>query len=409
MIGGEFTPGFRFKEGKLYCYGRQAAIIVGTWPELKAVKRSAPSATWCPCWPIFRLIYPYRPSASTSTKKRGSAEQLSLSLGMRVHIDLAEQRKRAFDSYRFSFPKDIARAVERFQSEQWSLLHLLRGEPEAIDLLRNNPALAYLLAQEFIGEYRGEKEWPRFDGFKQRTLARRLGFPATESAVKILKKVPAESVSPPRLKRLRAAMAVPESQKLFSHLKVVNAGVIELVCDGQLRELCTPRLLEEVSSCLHEKYRSDTAETLRDILAMQQNISPGRERQYQSLDQLRRVHDELAKEYCRRVPAAFEGWTFPRPPVPGVPNCIVPILSPLELAKEGEAQANCVASYGRQVLDGRAFIYRVIYPERATLSLVGQEDERWQLGELKAARNMPVQPTTKRIVESWLSQSEIIN
>jgi hypothetical protein len=409
MIETEFTPGFRFKDGKLFCFGERSAVIVSTWPELRSVKRSAASGKWSPCWPVFRLIYPYRRSARGAAGKSGSAEQLCFNLGIRGYVDLSDQRKRAFDSYRFSFPKDIANGVERFQSKQWSILHLLKAEPEVIDLVRTNPALVYLLAHEFIDQYRGEKAWPRFNGYQQRVLARRLGFPATESAVNMLKKIPAESVSLPRLKRLRTAMLQPENQKHLSHVSVLNAGVIELVCDDQLRDLWTPRLLENVSGSLHEKYRAATAEMLHEILAMRQTVCPERKLQFQSLTQLHRVHDELSAEYRRRMPAVFEGWSFPRPPVTGAPNCIVPILSPVELAKEGEAQANCVASYGRRVLDGNVFIYRVLYPERATLSLVRSEDGQWRLGELRAARNMPVQPATEHVVEYWLAQSAIVD
>lgn len=115
----------------------------------------------------------------------------------------------------------------------------------------------------------------------------------------------------------------------------------------------------------------------------------------------------LTVDYSRCVPATFEGWTFPRPPLPGVPSGIVPILTPAELVKEGDRQSNCVATFAKRVLEANVFVCRVLYPERASLSLVRCEDGCWRLGELKAALNMTVQPATRGIVDSWLARHTV--
>jgi hypothetical protein len=319
MQNGDFTPGFRFKEGKLCIFREQEVVVVNTWPNLTAVAKTAASPKWRSYWPRFRLIYPYRRSSPPSRKQQDSEEQLALALDFRVCTDRAEERKRAFDAFRFSFPKAIANAVERFPSEQWSLLHLLRDDPQAIKLVAANPAVAYLLADYFIGRYRGHHECPLFSHIKQKVLVHRFGFPPTDAVVNILKKVPAESVSLRRLARLRFAVGDPEIQKTLSHLEVVNAGVVELVGDPDLWQRCTPRLLREVSECLPEKYRADTAELLRQILVMEQAVNPGQTGTFQSRDQMQRRHDELTVEFCRRGPEAVKMFTFPRPPLPGVP------------------------------------------------------------------------------------------
>jgi hypothetical protein len=48
------------------------------------------------------------------------------------------------------------------------------------------------------------------------------------------------------------------------------------------------------------------------------------------------------------------------------------------------------------------FIYRVLQPERATLSLIRTDTGRWEIGELKASRNRPVTEQTHDLVEQWL-------
>lgn len=204
--------------------------------------------------------------------------------------------------------------------------------------MATHPAIAFLLAHHFIGRFHGRSECQRFSHLKRRVLARHFGFPATEAIVNILKKVPAESVSLERLGRLRTALADPEIQKILSHLDVVNAGVIELAGDPELWRQSSLRLLREASGHVAEKYRADTAESLHQILIMQQTVRPGRIHIFQSRDQLLRVHDELALEFCRRAPAAIGNCVFPRPPLPGVANCIVPLRTPAELMEEGNMQ-----------------------------------------------------------------------
>jgi hypothetical protein len=371
---------------------------------LTAVTKTEASSGWRPYWPTFRLIHPYRRSPGHAARKKESQEQLDLALEFRVRSDLAAERKRAFDSFRFSFPKAIANLVERFPSEQWSVLHLLKGDPQAMDLVSTHPAIAFLLAHHYIGRFQAPIQCPRFSHLKQNVLVQQFGFPATDAVVNILKKVPAESASLRRLGRLRAALGDPDVQKVLSHLEVVNAGVIELVGDSEFWRQISPRLLHEVSEILAEKYRAATAESLHQILIMQQAVRPGRRSVFQSRDQLLCVQDELALEYCQNAPAAIKACVFPRPPLPGAANCIIPLRSPADLLDEGDAQDNCVATYAKRVEDGEVFIYRILFPERATLSVVRGENGTWERGELKAARNASVSPATRRAVEEWLMQ-----
>jgi hypothetical protein len=120
------------------------------------------------------------------------------------------------------------------------------------------------------------------------------------------------------------------------------------------------------------------------------------------------VQDELALEYCQSAPEAIHGCVFPRPPLPGAANCIVPLRTPADLLEEGDAQDNCVAGYAKRVESGDVFIYRVLYPERATLSVVRGEDGTWERGELKAAGNASVSTATERSVEEWLAQYSML-
>jgi hypothetical protein len=399
-----FTPGFRFKNGKLCIFHERAVAVLNTWPDLTAVTKKEACSRWQAYWPAFRVIHPYRRSAQQAASKKAPQEQLSLALEIRISSDRAAERKHAFNSFRFSFPKGIANLVERFPIEQWSVLHLLKADPQAMDLVSTHPAIAFLLAHHYIGRFQAPIQCPRLSHLKQKVLVQQFGFPATDAVVNILKKVPAESASLRRLGRLRDALGNPEIQKVLSHLGVVNAGVIELAGDSEFWRQTSPRLLREVSESLAEKYRADTAEALHQILIMQQALRKEHQSIFQSRNQLLRVQDELALEYCQKAPAAIKACVFPRPPLPGAANCIIPLRTPADLLEEGDAQDNCVATYAKRVEDGDVFIYRVLFPERATLSVVRGENGTWERGELKTARNASVSPATERAVEEWLMQ-----
>jgi hypothetical protein len=103
------------------------------------------------------------------------------------------------------------------------------------------------------------------------------------------------------------------------------------------------------------------------------------------------------------VEARIEASKFPPPPVPSLPGVVEPLDSAVQLVLEGRQQANCVASYAPRVREGRVSIYRVLQPERATLSLIRTEAGRWEIGELKASRNRPVSGQTHDLVEQWLA------
>ena len=75
------------------------------------------------------------------------------------------------------------------------------------------------------------------------------------------------------------------------------------------------------------------------------------------------------------------------------------------LVDEGEAQGNCVASYAPRVRDGRTFIYRVLHPERATLSLVRTSPfTEWKIGELEGRYNTDTSQETEDFVQAWLDR-----
>jgi hypothetical protein len=86
-------------------------------------------------------------------------------------------------------------------------------------------------------------------------------------------------------------------------------------------------------------------------------------------------------------------------------DTIVPITTHDELIEEGRAQHNCAATYAQDIADGAMYIYRVLKPERCTLSIKKGKDGLWSLDQLKLACNASPQQATHQHVEDWMSQS----
>ena len=145
---GSRTPGFRFKDGKLMIFREDEVMLIQGRDTPSALRKDALS--WEPFIPEFRLVAPYRrtlkPAAKNSWKPSEDSlpsPQLAFDL-WDVSVSkkppppgpppLTEQRKRAFDAFRFSLPKDIAKVFEGFRSHQWHLLVLLAHDLSLIHI-----------------------------------------------------------------------------------------------------------------------------------------------------------------------------------------------------------------------------------------------------------------------------------
>jgi len=394
------TPGFRFKDSKLYAFSEGGVMILQAWPVLKALRKDGNDA-WEEFEPRFRVVKPYRPQ---KTKK---LPQLELALDrIPVKPTLADQRRKAFDGFRFSMPKPVAAAVEKFQSRQWGILRLIQLSEGAIELARLNPALAFALGnfKPFRDKFTTMEGAAAISKRRQRDIAEAFGFPGTEATAKILAKIFPESVAVDTLLQLREALRQEGTLKPLSHMQKLNAGVLALATNAKLFESSTPALLAEVADSATEKYEAKAAEMLSDTLEMLAVIDPTAGRpKVQSLARLRSMHTEVSMKFLALRSGGSVGTRLPAPPLRGTRD-ITPIMTVEALVEEGQAQNNCVATYAERIRRRTTFIYRVLRPERATLSIVRGEDGDWRIAELEARGNTNVSVMTRRSVESWLDQ-----
>lgn len=428
------TPGFRFKDNKLYIFTDEQIMLICGWPEPSAVCKFDGDGYWDRFEPTFRLVKPYRRSRSAAKKSPAPEARAQQPAPKRLvqpllfdalpedpsasepkpdpkpkAPPLKVQRKRAFDSFRFALPKEVANHLQRYQAHQWPpLLLLAHGGKAALDLFESNSVLAFLVAHS--ERVQGRHQTGIADSAlwmvnkRQRDILARLGFPDSNSAVKTLRKTVPEAINPENAAGLRRALAVAETAKLLSHLTRINAGVLGLIADARIRPCITPKLLEEVAAERRQTYRAFTAGVLTHawelLTAMRPDAQPP---SFRSVVEVEDVHDRLAEEYCEWNQLRAEKGLFPPPPIPGTKN-IRPLLHPTELKEEGRQQHNCVASYANDVVRGRTYIYRVLTPQHATLSIVRGPGGDWEIEQLKGPCNQAVQKTTRQAVRDWLAR-----
>ncbi len=96
--------------------------------------------------------------------------------------------------------------------------------------------------------------------------------------------------------------------------------------------------------------------------------------------------------------------SFPAPPLPSGEG-IEPIITPAQQVTEGREQHNCVASYAGRIASGSYYVYRVTRPERATLGLRRDRQDRWHIDQLAGPRKRKVSMELRAHIRGWFHAS----
>lgn len=413
----------QFTGGWLQLRKNSSEIEIRGWDPPTARRRSPVSPEWEPFVPEFQLVRPYRKKKQKSglSEKEKAAGQMTFDFFAesappkvkKAPPTLAEQKKKALDSFRFSLPKDVAKALEPFRVRQWKMLQMMHYDQGTIDLALANPALAFFLAQKFDGDVELIKSL-QCSKMRQRELLKLLNYPDSNAAVKLISKIQPASITADNWKSMikMVGSELAKDKTALGHVSKINLGVMEIVVDPIASAAAGAKLLEAVANDHREKYRGRVVHMIRSALDMQEDIQVGRTITFfHDLQRLYDVHERVTNQYKRRVRqlndaelAAISG-TFQDPPLPGIPGKIEPLICPRDLVDEGEIQGNCVASYARKIMTGKLYIYRVFGPQRATLSIV-KKKRGWEIGELEARYNVAASKSTEDFVTNWLDQHQ---
>jgi hypothetical protein len=286
------------------------------------------------------------------------------------------------------------------------MLSLCKHRARAVDLLDQNHALGFGVAH--LIKFRPHISEPmniaaKASTLRQRDMLRWINFPKTQAWVNILAKIPAEAVTLERLKSLGQVAIQPEVENQLKHLRSVNGWIIALVSERRFVELIAPTLLAEIAETNDEAIPVEAYHQLEDILNLGQRLPRTNIQSIRNLAALRKIHQEVSDAFTQLLEREKAEKILPLPPLPGTPE-IVPLMHENDLIQEGRSQYNCVGGYTKWVHDGKGYIYRVLAPERATLSIVKGADGCWCISEIKLACNKT--PTLKTVlaVQAWLNQ-----
>ena len=399
---------------------------ITVWPRPNAEGRS-PGGNWERFYPEFKLIaYPLsKPKPKPKSKKEEPSMQLDFGLDVPVS-KTPTTKKLAYDQLRQTMPISYGMALAPFKSHQWNMIVFLSFHRKFYELIKGNPAIAFLLAnrRDFNWRvYRKEIKLEDLVGTKQTELLKLLGLPGTKNLVQITKKVHPSSISLDLIEVLRRLLEREDSVKKLSHLKRINTGVLALLTSrGEIRRHASPQLLEEISASRPNNHYPLAVKELAESLRWHHELCATRVfPKIKTLDALTAYHEEMADASARLLaqadPQSHRGMSvdqlkkllrqpFQRPPIPGDTK-IRPLRSPAELLNEGQRQHNCVSGYPDRVRSGTCYIYHVIAPEPATLSIVRGSGGTWEIGELFAACNQPVKRETRIAVSDWLGNAQI--
>lgn len=414
------ATGYSFANGSLRIVRDSLEIRITGWPVPQSEMRRGAQSRWDHFLPEFQLVHPYRPSRpKTTAKSKVSKDQLAFDFFEETYepkraetLTPAQLKKRAFEHFRFSLPKRVAHVLEPFRTHQWPLLVFLAHDPSAIDLAESNPALAYFLAQRLKCD-RELIQSLRCSSMRQKDLLEVLELPSSSNAVKLFRKISPTSLSGDNWQSIIQVMRqeLRATKSRLNHLPAINSGVVEILLDQSASRAAQPSLLAEVASDRAENYRGRIVHLITSTLRMQEELrTDDRCESFGSVERLRSTHELVSAHYRRRVQQLkhaneHDSANFRSPPIPGIAGKIEPITSAAGLVDEGEEQGNCVASYAQKVRDGNTFIYRILGPERATLSIVRKSQfDVWKIGELEGRYNTDASPETEDFVQSWLDR-----
>ena len=379
--------------GQLVHAEGNALTVLLPWPVMKAFRKVRRAEGWSVCQPPFALPPPDADAAPGAGP--GAAARFE---GL---ADLVSFCRR--------IPAPVREAVSRFPERHWSVLSwAARCGPAADELLASNPAIAFAIACGAELAVAGDPV--RFGETQfllayhsQRDVLARLGFPATERVRRILRKVPAEHVTLARLRQLRQSLADEAVAERLAHVPSVPAPVIQLLADGTFG-VVTDAVLADIARAQADGQPQpangdDAARRLAEVVACWNLVRPTQPlRPIQRVERLQEIHRQVQAD-VQKVRRA-RGDAFPDPPFPG-DSRMVPITTRAMLVEEGRIQHNCAFDYAAQCAAGKLAFYRVLFPERCTLSLK-RGARGWEIDQLQAPCNRKASPGTWRFVRNWL-------
>ena len=313
-----------------------------------------------------------------------------------------EERQRAVARFFTALPRRHRLTISPVPPRwQWELLLLFdQGGEAAGDLLESTPALAFGLALAPLLVATSTPPLEEILTWRQTRIAELLGFPASRRSVRALRKLPVDELDAAALLSLQRLLRSEEVLGRISHLPRLSKALLQVARSPE----SFMALERDSQLALLDPQRGPAL--AKQLGAMLDRLTRTRSRGYRLP---RTIRSSVHAEALARAISALQSEvgpldapdSVPPPPFPGIPGVIEPLRSAGDYHEEGLAMRNCVRSRLREAMRGRIALYRVLQPERATLSLE-RSGPRWRLGDLLAVGNSSVARRTREEVDRWL-------
>jgi len=302
-------------------------------------------------------------------------------------------------------PEPVLNVARLMPAIDFELAQACAASNAAIELAETSSLLFILLVNYCKNQSLSLNEFEYLLSLKRIALLEKVGLPESKSLVKLMNRIELSPLLPWELEDVVQMLRHKEFVKLLRHHPNIHLNHLRLL---RLHpQPLWPGMLSLVDSHSSALDIGWICRMTRDTLAMTNGNAQPLSR-VNSQPALQQLHDRLVREFnsgVREDQAKIllqKHGKYPSPPVPTLDG-IEPITSWLELLEEGAIMRHCVGSYDRQVAEGEVFIYRMVYPERLTVSLI-YRNNRWMVGEARRRRNGNPSPKVMEFIRRWVER-----
>jgi hypothetical protein len=314
--------------------------------------------------------------------------------------------------FAMGIPDEARKLAERFQDNQYTVLRMLRRGPLAWHMARHNPALLGLVLEYSETHCFEDYQVDSLLRMKRDQLLRHMGYVVPKWAPRYLAKLALKKISEGLIHTIGRSL---KELEVATYLKRFNFITHYMLAKAShIGEFLDCRLCQGISHNEHQREVTlgQVASLAPDAYRMGKEVIGDSAKpmimRCSSIRQLKALHDEMMYHWnilrCRKFRNEY-GDFFPGPPLPGNDH-IIPITTAQDLWDEGQEMHHCVASLADSIMEGELFVYKVLKPQRATLS-VDMSSGNPLLTELKLACNEEPGDATWDMVRAWFYNNSL--
>ena len=279
--------------------------------------------------------------------------------------------------WRETIPSDVRYTLFAYDRGRWALLYWASHYPAALDLLRSETRLLWLLLMTGEREGWSEDTIARCLRLKRRFLLEHCGLQPSEAALNLLGKCHLAPYGEEALGDLRSLLMDAETIRGLRHVQSSSLASLHFMLEfpGLIRARWVQAAPDESG------YFFELKHLVAEIHQLGAQLNRERRRGASTTQSRPRPcppnlqcwqwwpHSRFLTWIKQKV-KEWPRWLsrYPAPPIPGSAS-IRPISTYRGLLAEGRSQRHCVAIYHERVLAGRYYVYQVLEPERCTLGL----------------------------------------